>query len=504
MRFILSQELKQEQRQILTQRMIQSMELLQLTFQQLEQRIDQELEQNPVLELGSEPSSDTDERSTETDSGIIDRFDEDSQQIDEREPEIRFETLEDANATEEFSIADEFAQNYADTIDEAPIRSQNWLENQDTLRADIFANVESPGKTLQEHLEQQLNWYTLSEPLREMVLLIINNLDSAGYFPYELGEFLGENHTADELALAQEALALVKGLEPTGVGGKNLEECLLMQIDPESHYADLLRILITACLEDISNKRLQVIAKKYNYPLEVVQGAVAELRHFSPRPGSGFGAMAAAALVPDIIIEKTESGTYTVRLEDGRTPQLRISKYYKSLIEKHGTDQETRAYIRKKVGAARWLLDAIGQRRDTLLRVSQAMVDHQVEFFDKGQHALKPLKMQQIADQVGMHVTTVSRACDEKWVASPQGVFPLRRLFVGGIASVDNEDAVASDVVRLKLQAIIDNEDKKNPFSDDAIVKMLEADGTQVARRTIAKYRQLMDIPDSRSRRHWD
>ena len=503
MRFTLSQELKQEQRQILTQRMIQSMELLQLSFLQLEQRIDQELKENPVLELESEPSADTEERSG-MDSGIIDGLGDELPQRDEREPEIRLEGFADANATEEFSIADEFAQNYADTIDEDPIRSQNWLEDQDTFRADVFANVESPGETLQEHLERQLNWYTLAEPLRDMVLRIINNLDSAGYFPYDLGDFLGDNHTAEELALAQEALALVQGLEPTGVGGKNLHECLLLQINPESEHAELLRILITSCLEDISTNRLPVIVKTYGYPLNKVQGAVAELRHFNPRPASGFGAMAAVALVPDIIIEKSELGRYTVRLEDGRATQLRVSKYYKNLLEQHGTDKETRGYIRKKVGAARWLLDAIGQRRDTLLRVSQAMVDHQSEFFDQGQRALKPLKMQQIADLTGMHVTTVSRACDEKWVASPQGVFPLRRLFVGGVTSVDNEDAVANDVVRLKLQEIIALEDKKAPLSDDALVKKLEAEGIQVARRTIVKYRQLLDIPNSRSRRQWE
>ena len=488
----------------MTQRMIQSMELLQLTLLQLEQRIDVELEQNPVLELGTELSAESEERQQDADASINYDFEVDSRP-DEQEPEIRFDSiLGNTNATEEFSIAEEFAQNYADTIDEVPARSQNWLEEQDTLRADVFANVESPGETLQAHLEQQLNWYNLSDSQRDMTLRIINNLNSGGYFPYELEDFLGKDNTDEELALAQEALALVKRLEPAGVGGKDLRECLALQIDPESDNAELLRILITSCLEDISTNRLPIIAKKYDYPLDIVQGAVAELRHFNPRPGAAFGAMAAAVLVPDIIVEKTEAGGYIVRLEGGRAPQLRVSKYYKSLLEKQETDKETKAYIRKKVGSARWLLDAIGQRRDTLLRVSQAMVDYQTEFFDKGQQALKPLKMQQIADVTGMHVTTVSRACDEKWVSSPQGVFPLRRLFVGGLTAVDNGDSVANDVVRLKLQELIDKENKKNPLSDDAIVKMLESEGIQVARRTIVKYRQLLNIPSSRGRKQWD
>ena len=504
MRFILSQELKQEQRQILTQRMIQSMEILQLALFQLEQRIDQELEQNPVLELGTEPSADAEEQPSDTGSADNFDFENELSQSDEQEPEFRLENFENTNAVEEFSIADEFAQNYADTIDEAPVRSQNWLEEQDSLRADIFANVEGPGETLQEHLEQQLNWYNLSEPLLDMTLRIINNLDSGGYFPYELEDFLGKDHSKEELELAQEALALVKRLEPAGIGGKNLRECLLLQIDPNSEHAEILRVLIMSCLEEIAMNRLPNIAKKYSYSLEAVHGAVEELRHLHPRPGAAFGGSATAMLIPDIIVDKTETGNYVVRLESGRTPQLRVSKHYKNLLETRDTDKETRTYIRQKVGAARWLLDAIEQRRDTLLKVSQAIVDYQTDFFEKGQQALKPLKMQQIADITGMHVTTVSRACDEKWISSPQGVFPLRRLFVGSIVSADGEETVANDVVRLKLRELIDKEDKKAPLSDDAIVKMLESEGIQVARRTIVKYRQLMAIPSSRGRRRWD
>jgi RNA polymerase sigma-54 factor len=279
---------------------------------------------------------------------------------------------------------------------------------------------------------------------------------------------------------------------------------LLLQITPESEYAEVLQILISSCMEDISANRLPGIAKKIGFPLDIVQGAVAELRHYNPRPGAGFSNNTAAVVTPEIIIEQSESGRYVARLEDGRTPQLRISKFYKDLMNKNGTDGDTKAYIKQKVGSARWLLEAIEQRRETLLKVSQAIVDHQTAFFAMGQQALKPLKMQQIADIVGLHVTTISRACDEKWVSSPQGVFPLRRLFVGGVATVDGGDSVANDAVRSKIREIIEEEDKKNPLSDDAIVKMLETEGIQVARRTIVKYRQLLDIPSSRGRRQWE
>ena len=489
----------------MTQRMIQSMEILQLTLQQLEQRIDQELEQNPILELGSESSDPNDSGTSAGLDSTIDSENDNSNRTEEREPEIQFgSAAENGNSMEEFSIADDFAQNYTDTIDEAPVRSQNWLEEQDSFRSDIFANIESPSETLQSHLERQLDWFDMSEPLREMVVRISYNLDSSGYFPYDLEDFLGNDHSEGELELAKEALELVKRLEPAGVGGKDLHECLLLQIDPESDYADVLRILITSCLEDISANRLPSIAKRIDCSMEILQGAVTELRQFNPRPGASFESSAAAVVIPDIIVEKVESGKFVVRLDDGRSPQLRISKFYKDLMEKHGTDKETKLYIRKKVGSARWLIDAIEQRRETLLKVSQTIVDHQIDFFEKGQQALKPLKMQQVADITGMHVTTISRACDEKWVSSPQGVFPLRRLFSGGVTTSDGREDVANDVVRQKLQEIIDKENKKNPLSDDAIVKILKAEGIQVARRTIVKYREQLSIPSSRGRRRWE
>jgi len=481
------------------------MEILQLTLLQLEQRIDQELEQNPVLELSSEPSAEPRERSTDTDSDADYNLEDDSFSLEEHEPEIQFEhAVELAGATEEFSIAEEFSQNYTDTIDEAPVRSQNWLEEQETLRADVFANVECPGESLQVHLAQQLDWFDISEPLRDMTLRIINNLDPNGYFTYVWEDFLGKDHTYKELELACEALALVKRLEPTGVGGKDLRECLLLQIDPDSEYAEVLRILITSYLEDIAANRIPIVAKKIDFPLDVVHEAVAELRHFHPRPGAAFRGSTAPVIIPEISVERLESGKYIVHLEDGRSSQLRISKFYKDQISKHETDKATKTYIKQKLGSAQWLLNAVAQRRETLLKVSQAIVDHQTEFFDRGQQALKPLTMQQIADIVGLHVTTVSRACDEKWVSSSQGVFPLRRLFVGKVTMADGKETVANDVVRSKIQELINQEDKKEPLSDDAIVKMLESEGIQVARRTIVKYRKLLGISSSRGRRQWD
>jgi RNA polymerase sigma-54 factor len=501
MRFTLGQELRQEQKQILTQRMIQSMEILQLPMLQLEERIDQELEKNPVLELemesGEPTESNRDESFGETDVAET----EESETSFEHEPEIRFDS--NSGSKEEFQIADDFAQNYSDTIDELPARSQNWIEDQNERRNDAFANIPSPSQTLQDYLTEQLGWFDLSPPLRAMAERIINNLDPNGYFPFDLNDFLGQNQTPEEPALAMEALSIIRKLDPPGVGGKDLKDCLLLQVQASTPNADILRILILSHLEDISANRLPHIVRVTGFSLEAVQEAIVELRHLNPRPGADFYAQSAAVIIPDVIVEKNDEGQYVVRLEEGRSRQLHVSGYYRDLMKDRGTEKGTRDYIKQKVGSAQWLIEAIEQRQTTLRKVSQAIVDHQIDFFEIGPHALKPLKMQQIADTVGVHVTTVSRACDEKWMMTPQGVFPLKRFFNGAIAASDGGEEVAQDAVRLKLREIIEKEDKREPLSDDALVKLLENAGIRVARRTIVKYRQIMNIPSSRKRKIW-
>jgi RNA polymerase sigma-54 factor len=512
MRFSFGQELRQEQKQILTHQMIQSMEILQLSVLQLEERINQELEKNPVLELDMEPSQtegDRNENETERDSenegfesGISTEGSEPL--FIEHEPEIRFDGDGVSNANEEFQIADDFAQSYSDTIDELPARSQSWIEEQNERRNDLFANIPSPSQTLQDYLTEQLGWFELSQPLRDMTIRIINNLDWNGYFPFKPEDFLGQQPMPEELGLVKEALELIRKLDPPGVGAKDLKDCLILQIRPDTPNSDVLRVLITSHLESISSNRLPYIARITGFSLETVQEAIAELRQFNPRPGAKFSSEAAAVIIPDVIVEKNNEGVYTVRLEERRSYQLHVNSYYRDIMKNRETDKGTRNYIKQKVGSAQWLIEAIEQRRTTLRKVSQAIVDHQIDFFEIGPHALKPLKMQQIADIVGVHITTISRACDEKWMMTPQGVFPLRRFFSSGLASSDGGSEVAQDAVRLKIREIIDKEDKNDPLSDDAIVKLLDDAGIKVARRTIVKYRQILNIPSSRKRKVWE
>ncbi|MDR1483680.1 MAG: RNA polymerase factor sigma-54 [Planctomycetaceae bacterium] len=530
MHFAYGLEQRLEQKQVLTQRMIQSMEILQLPLLQLEERIDAELEKNPLLELESDVESDDDfdEPLPDNDDSGDDFSDSETSSVDKSAGEynpdysgeiepvtsdhlpatttpttIDVDNLPIIGMQENFLVADDFARTYEDTIDESPARSQNWIEDQNERRSDAAANIPSPSQTLQEYLTAQLSWFDLSDSMKSMVDRIINNLDPNGYFPYETDEFLGAEAGLEEQQLFTDAMLIIRKLDPSGVGAKNLKECLLFQLDPQSPNYDVIRVLIQSHLEDISSNRIPQIVRTTGFPIERIQDAIVELRHLQPRPGAGFSGVVAATIIPDVVVEKNDDGHYVVRLEEGRLPHLRINDKYRNLIKNRDTDKSTREYIKLHAGSAQWLLDAIEQRRGTLLRVSQAIVDHQIDFFEQGNHAIKPLKMQQIADVVGVHITTVSRACDDKWMMTSQGVYPFKRFFSGMIAASDGGDNVSQDVVRIKLQEIIDNENKSAPLSDEAIVEQLKEAGVQVARRTVVKYRQILNIPSSRIRKSW-
>ena len=491
-------EQRQEQKQILAQRMIQSMEILQLPLMELQERILEELAQNPLLELeesSSEGGSDPDIEPTSapTDESGIMKF--------ELEKEIT--VGESPNNQDDFRIADEYAANYDDTINEAPARSQNWLEGEEDRRNDAIANIVSRDETLQEHLIEQLGWFDLNEDLRIMVERIIYNLEPSGFLTVPVQDILGPKATAIEKELAKKAIDIIQKLDPTGVGASGIKECLLMQITPEIQNEELVRILITDHLENLEKNRLPLIARKTGYSITAIQEALNELRKLNPRPGAGFNIQKAQVVIPDIFVEKNENGTYDIRIEEGNVPQLRISGYYRELMKQRETDKQTKDYIRQKVGSAQWLIDSIKQRQSTISKVAHAIVEYQSEFLENGPQAIKPLKMQQIADKIGVHVTTVSRACDDKWMQTSQGLYSLRRFFTSSVPSSDGEDAAAPDAVRICLQQIIEKEDKAKPYSDEDIVKLLDESGFKVARRTVVKYRQIMNIPSSRERRSW-
>jgi RNA polymerase sigma-54 factor len=492
MRLSLGQDLRMVQKQVLAPRMIQSMEILQLPILALEERIEQEMEENPVLELQEEdpdlPAEPEDELQEAPDAPT------------EEERELVID--ETHNNEDDFERLMKLDEEWPDTFEERSRPSRNEVEEAGERKLDAMANMVARPQSLQDYLRDQLGWFDLEPDLRAMAERIIYNLDPNGYLQGRLEDLFGLDATKEDVALAQRALALVQKLDPPGVGARDLRECLLLQLTPGMPYYEQIKTLISSHLEDLEHNRLPVINRRTGFSIELIQQTMHELRKLNPKPGADYNNVLVPPVTPDVFVEQADDGSYRVRLEDGRTPSLFISPYYRKLFAAGQVNDETKEYIKRKINSAQWLIDSIQQRRNTLTRVSQAIVDHQIAFLNKGPESIEPLKMQQIADKVGVHVTTVSRAVDDKWIQTPRGIFPLKRFFCGGTVSADGEE-VAWDTIRLKLQELIDNEDKQHPKSDDQLVKDLAAQGITVARRTVTKYRKAMKIPSSRQRRDW-
>jgi RNA polymerase sigma-54 factor len=481
------------QKQILAPRMIQSMEILQLPILALQERIEQEISENPVLDLRED---DPDLPSEDAEEEVHDSPDAPSEE--ERELVIN-ETTKNEDDFERLMKMDE---EWPDHFEEHSRPSRAEAEDAGERKLDAMANMVSRPQSLQDYLRDQLGWFDIEPKLRAMCDRIIYGLDSNGYLPSRLEDLLGLDATKEDHALAERALAVVQKLDPPGVAARNLHECLLLQLIPGMPHYEQLQTLITSHLDDLEYNRLPMISRRTGYSIELIQQLWTELRKLNPKPGADYNSVPVPPVTPDVFVELGDDGKYLVRLEDGRTPSLIISPHYRKLFAAGQLNDETREYIKRKINSAQWLIDSIQQRRNTLTRVSQAIVDHQTEFLSKGPEAIEPLKMQQIADKVGVHVTTVSRAVDDKWIQTPRGIFPLKRFFCGGTVSADG-DEVAWDTIRLKLQELIDNEDKQHPKSDDQLVKDLAGAGVTVARRTVTKYRKAMNIPSSRQRRDW-
>ncbi len=479
----------QIQKPVMAPRMILSMEILQLPQMGLVEKIEQELEKNPVLEVQeSDPDSPEEQP---------DRVDSDAPTLDEKELVVDDKTKED-DFDRLMNLSEEWDEHFS-----ADRRvSANRVDEEADRKHDAMANAVSRPQTLYDYLVEQLAMFDLDPMTRQMAERIIYNLDNNGFLPGSLEELLGPSATEEDHQLAQRALAVIHRLDPPGVGARSLRECLLLQITPERPYHEELTRIVAEHLDDLRENRLPQIQRKTGYSLETIQKALEQMRALTFRPAAQFIYEPQQVVTPDIFVRKDDNGRYVVQVEEAQIPTLYISPYYRQMLKAEETNPEIQKYIRDNISSAQWLIESIEQRRSTLTRVAQAIIDHQTKFLDYGPEHIEPLKMQQIADQVGVHVTTVSRAVDKKYVETPRGVFLLKDFFGGGTKSASGEE-IAWDAVRLKLQEIIDKEDKASPLSDDELVQELAKAGLTVARRTVTKYRKAMNIPSSRQRKDW-
>ena len=491
MRLELGLHARQEMRLKLAPQIIQSIEILQLSLMELRDRIDQELLENPLLEVAA------DEEGPSSDEQESDEAPEELEPVEapEEEPEPELEPL----AEEDYDAIEEIIRQAEDEAGDWRQRRPS-SDDEDGKRAAI-ENSPAPDISLSEHLHRQLAYLEMAPAIRELCENIIANLDWRGYLEHPLDE-IAESMDADvTLEQAEEALRLVQGLEPPGVGARSIEECLLLQLDEREPDYEFLRRLTQDHFQDILKNRYPRVVKAMGCSMDELKAAVTKLGALNPIPGSLFGEEPAPHVVPDLCVELVD-GEYRVMLEDADLPPLRIAAYYARRLQQKDLDAKTEAYLREKLQSARWLIDAIQQRRSTLYNISSSIVEVQRDFLDKGPMALKPLKMQDIADRVGVHVSTVSRALAGKYVQTPRGVFSLKHFFTGGVEK-ENGEVESWEVVRQKLLHVIENEDKANPLSDEQVVAALADQGIEIARRTVSKYRKVLGIASSRRRRQY-
>ncbi len=491
MQLNLSQQMKMSQQMKLAPRMIQSMEILQLPVMALQDRIDQELAENVCLE---DTEGDPFAPAAET---VVEEAREDATEKGIAEKEL---VVDDAHNNEaDFERLLEISQDWPDDNYNGTRPSANRVSEDGERQHDLISNVATRPQSLQEYLLEQFGFFNAPHEVRDFAEFLIQNLDHNGRLPNPLGELIQVYGKPINERDAQASLRLIQQLDPPGVGARDARECLMLQVKEDTPHRDVLLTLISSHLEDLAQNRLPLIERKTGYSIDLIKAAYQELLKLNPYPGTGFEIRPVQKVTPDLYVERDEHNKYVVRLEDEYTPRLRISKRYQTLLRGE-PDAKTKEYIKRKIDSAKWLIESIEQRNSTLKRVAQAIVDHQTEFLDKGPEAIVPLKMQQIADDVKVHVTTVSRAVDDKWIQTPRGLFPLKRFFGGGTTTETGEE-VAWDIIRIKLKEIVDKEDKNDPLSDDALVDELAKQGYNLARRTVTKYRKALDIPSSRQRR---
>ncbi len=469
----LQQRLAQQLR--LAPQIIQSIEILQLPAMDLKELIENELQENEMLEVAEAPKEDL--------------------------PEVKEHPPTDEAADEEADRIFDRLEALAEA-DRGGQRSRAAGEEASDRKWEAMQNTAAPGESLADHLREQLDLLTLDPAVREAAEAIVYNLAPSGLLSATLDEVAAGMDEAPSAEVLAKALAVVQSLEPKGVGARDLRECLLLQIEDGSQDAELERRLVTEHLEDLTRNKIPRIAKALSVTVEDVYRLRDGLRRLTPSPGGGYASTRTAYIRPDVVVGWAD-GDYDVRLVNDHVPRLALSPRYRQFLQEAKRDPKLREYVKRKVDAAKWLIEAVTQRENTLERVSREIVRRQRDYLDFGISHLRPLKMQEVADALGIHVSTVSRAISDKWVQTDRGIFPLKFFFTGG---TENEGGGVESRVSVKerVRRIIDEEDKANPLSDDEVADRLSKEcGLEIARRTVTKYRKALRIASSRQRRVW-
>ena len=474
------QQLKLSQQLVMTPQLQQAIKLLQLSRMELVDMVQQELEENPILEEAAEAPEEK-----EFEEAVVGESPASETPVDE---------VREVSGENE-GVADIDWQTYLEGYSLGGSTADFYEEDEDRPS---YENLLTKKGNLSDHLLWQLNLSRLNDDVRRVAAEIIGNLDDDGYLQASLEEIAATSGAPVD-GVAQ-ALAVVQDFDPPGVASRDLRECLLHQVRHLGMEGSLVEAVLLNHIPDLEVRKYSVIAKALGVTLDDVLGAAKIISGLDPRPGSIFIQEEVHYITPDIFVYKIND-EYVVVLNDEGLPNLRINAFYRNaLAGGEGIDAQAGEYIQDKMRGAVWLIKSIHQRQRTIYKVTKSIVKFQREFFDKGVAYLKPLVLRDVAEDIEMHESTISRVTTNKYVQTPQGLFELKYFFNSGINTTEG-DSVASESVKSKIKEIIAGENQKKPFSDQKIVDLLLEQGIDIARRTVTKYREMLGLGSSTERK---
>jgi RNA polymerase sigma-54 factor len=483
---MLNQKLQQKLLQKLSPQQIQMIKLLEIPTLQIEQRIKKELEENPALEEGSEDEEASPE---ETDDDLYEEKDKDQ---------------------DEFTI-DDYMED--DEIPDYKLQANNYSKDDDKKSEIPF----SAGSSFHEHLEAQLGLRELTDKQKILGEYIIGNIDEDGYLRREPANIVDDmaflqNVQTTEQEL-EEVLKIVQDLEPAGVGARTLRECLMLQLerkDMSDPAVNLAYLIIDQHFEEFSKRHYDKIISRLGISEDDLKSAIEEVLKLNPKPGgllSDSFTKTAQPIIPDFILEHSEDG-FDLHLNSRNLPELRLSKAYGEMLQAYTREKgnkkemkEAILFVKQKIDSAKWFIDAIKQRQNTLLLTMNAILEYQQEYFIDGDETrLKPMILKDVAEMTGLDISTVSRVANSKYIQTHFGIYPLKFFFSEGLQTDSGEEVSTREIKRI-LQDCIDNEQKRHPLTDERLTEILQEKGYQIARRTVAKYREQLNIPVARLRK---
>jgi len=493
----IKQHLKLSQQLVMTPQLQQAIKLLQLSRMELVDLVREEMMENPILEdgadTGQELSRERDEMGGEADGDFkMESAGETELAVPDQARLEKVETQGEVKGDGAAAVNEIDWENYLDNYTMAPPMPAYRANNEDlpSLEATL-----TRGTSLFDHLVWQLKLTDLSNEEQELGMMVLGNLDNDGYLKDPpLEEIAADAHQSIETA--EKVLKRIQQFDPVGVAARSLEECLLIQAEHVECTDELVINMIKNHLGNLEKKNYAAIARDMKEPLEEIYEASKVIMELNPRPGRIYSTDEPHYITPDVYIHKVGDKFFVVPNDDG-LPKLKISNFYKAAM---GSGDKSKDYVQDKLRSAQWLIRSIQQRQRTIIKVAESILKFQREFFDKGISFLKPLILRDVAEDIGMHESTVSRVTTNKYVHTPQGIFELKFFFNSGISRTNGDD-LASEAVKSKIKEIVGGEDNRRPHSDQKIVELLKKGSIDIARRTVAKYREQMGILSSSKRK---